>query len=196
MPEVREMSTPGNDSLHGRVPPVGEPTVRRCLSRADVPLEAASNLLRAHASEMHALMVSVGGPSFDVSLHLNAFWEKLDDVLPPRGSYYLVSAPEGSLIGTAALRRLTDEVGEMKHLYVLPEARKLGLGRTLIERRIADAREMGLKTLVADSFVGNHAMMSLYRKLGFHEVAPSEDGATVSITPELTKFLVYFRRDL
>lgn len=163
---------------------------------ADIPLEAARALLLEHGHLMHDRMVGSGGPSFDIMLHLDAFFNKIDQVLPPNGRFYLVWNEAGQLVATGALRKLSDEVGEMKHLYVKPQTRGAGLGRELVMRRIEDARAMGLKTLVADTFAANPEMPALYDRIGFLRVPPSDISGTSRISPELADHMLFFRLDL
>lgn len=163
---------------------------------ADIPFEAANALLLEHAALMHGLMIAGGGPTFDHARHIAAFWDRVDGVLPPDGRFYLAWGPDGRVAGTGSLRRLAGDVGEMKHLYVRPEARGQGLGRVLVERRMEDAREMGLRALVADTVAMNRTMPALYDKLGFQRVPPSETSGTMGLSPELAEHLLYFRLDL
>lgn len=174
------------------------PNVRleRYTSRADVPFEAANGILVEHVRLMHDRMVASGGPDFDPMLHVNGFWQKFSQVLPPVGSYYLAWSTTGTVVGTGALRTVSPGVGEMKHLFVRPEARGLGLGRALVEARIADARAMGIKTLLADTFAANPEMPALYDNLGFVRVEPFNVGGTAAISPELVKFMLFFRKSI
>jgi GNAT superfamily N-acetyltransferase len=176
----------------------GYPKVRleRYSSRADVPFEAANALLIEHVQLMRDRMVAGGGPYFDIMLHIDGFWEKFDQVLPPSGSYYLAWSAKGALVGTGALRTVSPGVGEMKHLFVRPEARGTGLGRALVEARIADARAMGIKTLLADTFAANTEMPALYDRLGFSRVDPFSVGGTAAVSPELVEHMLFFRMSL
>lgn len=167
--------------------------LKRYHSRADVPFEAARDLLVEHVRRMRRRMVECGGPDFDIMLHVDGFWNKFDQVQHPVGSYYLAWSAGNKLLGTGALRTISPGVGEMKHLYVRPEARGLGLGRALVEARLADARAMGLKTILADTFAANPEMPALYEKLGFTRVKPYDVGGTAGISPELVEHMLFFR---
>lgn len=60
-------------------------TLTRYMSREDVPFDDANTLLLEHAHLMHGRMVKAGGPDFDIQPHLESFWSKFDQVLPPWG---------------------------------------------------------------------------------------------------------------
>ena len=55
----------------------------------------------------------------------------------------------------------------LEDLYVAPEARREGLGRTLVEAVIDRARERGCRRVELDVNSENPAAMALYRSLGF-----------------------------
>lgn len=170
--------------------------LKRYNSRADVPVKPAKDLLVEHVRRMRRRMVEGGGPDFDIMLHVDGFWNKFDQVLPPIGSYYLAWSADNTLLGTGALRTISPGVGEMKHLYVRPQVRGLGLGQALVEARLVDARAMGLKTLLADTFAANPEMPALYEKLGFTRVEPFDVGGTAGISPELVEHMLFFRMAL
>lgn len=190
------MGNPDHTSVDMAVPHGDAFVLQRYVREEDVPMTDARQLLRDHAVMMHGRMVGAGGPDFDINIHINAFWNGFDAYLPPNGSYYLAHDASGRVVGTAALKRLSETTGEMKHLYVRPEARRKGIAQALVEARIRDAREMGLKELVADTFSPNFEQPALYDKLGFELVGPSEMGTSVTITPELASFILYFKMTL
>ena len=55
----------------------------------------------------------------------------------------------------------------LEDLYVAPEARREGLGRTLVEAVIDRARERGCRRVELDVNSENTAALALYRSLGF-----------------------------
>jgi putative acetyltransferase len=61
------------------------------------------------------------------------------DYAAPEGRL-LLATHEGAPAGCVALHKLNHEICEMKRLYVRPQFRGKGLGRTLAEPIIADAR--------------------------------------------------------
>ncbi|MEL7204116.1 MAG: GNAT family N-acetyltransferase [Pseudomonadota bacterium] len=165
-------------------------------SAQEIPRDTANDFLLEYVATQAAVYERENGVKVDAPAHIKGFWANIDRVLPPQGSYYLVWDAFGQLVGTGALRRVDSTTGEMKHLYVRPEARGSGLGRWLVEQRMRDARSMGLKSLIADTVRGNIEMPALYAKLGFEETEPNARGASVSVMPELAAGLRYFRKDI
>lgn len=94
------------------------------------------------------------------------------DYAPPEGCL-LLAMQDGQPAGCVALHKLDDEYCEMKRLYVRPQFRGHGLGLTLAERVIADARQIGYKYLRLDTVEPvMRAAVAMYRRLGFREIAP------------------------
>ena len=91
-----------------------------------------------------------------------------------------------SAIGCGGIRRLDAATAatrrfEVKHLWVQPRARGLGVGRKLLvelERRASDA---GATHLVLDTNASQREAESLYRSSGFVEVNPYNDNSNASL---------------
>ena len=94
------------------------------------------------------------------------------DYAPPTGRLFL--AEDGDeVIGCVALRKIGDRLGEMKRLYVRPAFRGRGLGRTLTEKLIAEAKHIGYASLRLDTLPGKmDQAIAMYRSLGFYEIPP------------------------
>ena len=106
----------------------------------------------------------------------------------PRGTIVLAFDAAGAPLGCVALRPL-DEPGvcEMKRMYVREAARGTGLGRTLAERILADARERGYRLMRLDTLDRLVPALELYRSLGFRP-APA-------YTPNPEPGVVYLERE-
>lgn len=136
------------------------PTIR-ILTSAD-EMDPVRVLFREYASTL----------GFD--LCFQNFEQELADLpgqyAPPSGC--LLLATEGDEpAGCVALKQLADGVGEMKRLYVRPQHRGTGLGRTLAEQVIREATRLGYQAIRLDtvpSVMGS--AVALYRSLGFQDI--------------------------
>lgn len=90
----------------------------------------------------------------------------------PDGRLYLAKVA-GTLAGCIALRKLDDGICEMKRLFVRDGFRGAKVGVTLIEKLIADAREIGYFRMRLDTFPPKMGKaVSLYESHGFRAIAP------------------------
>ncbi|HWG25461.1 N-acetyltransferase, partial [Actinospica sp.] len=59
-------------------------------------------------------------------------------------------------------------LAELDRVCVVPTARGLGVGRTLVDLLAADAAEHGIEVLGLEVRGNNHAAIALYERCGFH----------------------------
>jgi len=149
---------------------------------------ALKALLREYYETILPRLAAVGGPSLAADTLLEGFDEGLATFLPPEGAVVLAHDERHRLVGCGFLRRIGEGRGELKRLYVMPEAKGRGLGRLLVQERIEAAREMRLSKLFTDTVRGNMPMLSLYASLGFREIPRYEGNAN---DPALAPHLVY-----
>ena len=127
---------------------------------------------------------------------LAEFWTHAEDYLPPNGCLVVARNDAGHMVGCGMMKRLDRDTGELKRVFVTEAARGTGTGRRLIQARIAAARQMGLKRLIADTLTPNVEMRGLYPKLGFVEVAGPLETTTWRDQPMLRPHLHYFVMEL
>jgi putative acetyltransferase len=99
----------------------------------------------------------------------NHFRLDADEVSDGRGAF-LIAWRGGKAIGCGAVRRIENQVGELKRMYVIPEERGSGAGRALVIALEAEARTLGLTRLVLETGARQVAAMALYQRAGFTEV--------------------------
>ncbi len=124
------------------------------------------------------------------------FWENAAGYLPPNGALAIARGTSAQIVGCGMLKRLDNQTGELKRLFVMDAARGTGAGRRLVEIRIAAARDLGFKRLVADTLVSNVEMRRLYPKLGFVEVGAPLDTTSYRDHPALRPHMLFFAMDL
>jgi GNAT superfamily N-acetyltransferase len=83
---------------------------------------------------------------------------------------FLVAALDGEPVGCGALRRLDDGTGELKRMFVAPEARRLGVGRGILDELEQRARALGLRRLVLETGDRQHEATEMYERAGFGRI--------------------------
>ena len=120
------------------------------------------------------------GASLDVDLTYQDFAGELSGLpgkyAAPAGALLLACDPDGEAIGCVGMRPLSDPgVCEMKRLYVSPQGRGLGLGRSLMNAVTDEARRIGYREMRLDTLPTMAAAQGLYRQAGFEEIPPYYD---------------------
>ena len=90
---------------------------------------------------------------------------------PPSGSLLLAMA-KNRAAGCVALRKLDEEICEMKRLYVRPEFRGQKLGKRLTLSIIEEGHIIGFRYMRLDTFIWMKEAVKLYKSLGFREIQP------------------------
>jgi ribosomal protein S18 acetylase RimI-like enzyme len=113
--------------------------------------------------------------SLDVDLCFQGFEQELaelpGDYALPKGRL-LVALDGTTLAGCVALRKISNEVCEMKRLYVRPEFRGKKHGLGLVQAILQEARAIGYRRMRLDTLPSMKQAVALYRSLGFKEIPP------------------------
>ncbi len=96
---------------------------------------------------------------------------------PPTGRL-LLALVEGEPADTAALRLVSAHSSEGKRLYVRPQYRGKGVGRSLLLRLVGEARAAGYREMYGDALKSMTATLQMYSQIGFSEVAPYSSNPT------------------
>ena len=109
---------------------------------------------------------------------------------PPDGRLFLAFAGE-KIAGCIALRKLEEQICEMKRLFVREDFRGLGIGKILIEKLIAEAQTIGYEKMRLDTFPPKMSKaVELYNSYGFYEIESyyhNPYGETLFMELDLTK---------
>lgn len=123
--------------------------------RYDSPV--AEPLVRALLAELYA---RYGQPDADPD-HLDA-----DQLAPPTGGF-VVAWVDADAVGCGALRRVDEQVGEVKRMYVRPSRRGQGVGRAVLAAVEARARTLGYERLILETGTRQPEAIGLYVDAGY-----------------------------
>jgi GNAT superfamily N-acetyltransferase len=73
--------------------------------------------------------------------------------------------------GCVALKQVTDQIGELKRMYVSPNFRGKRIGWHLGKDLLDEARAVGYRWIVLDSHMSMTHAHKIYEELGFKRVA-------------------------
>ncbi|PKG40515.1 GNAT family N-acetyltransferase [Psychromonas sp. Urea-02u-13] len=84
-------------------------------------------------------------------------------------SLYLVALIDGKVVGGCGIAQFADDekVCELRKLFLLPESRGLGLGKTLTESCLTYAKSQGYLQCYLDTLSNMQPAIRLYEGLGF-----------------------------
>ncbi|GAA3770888.1 GNAT family N-acetyltransferase [Streptomyces phyllanthi] len=92
-----------------------------------------------------------------------------------RSGAFLVAYEEGRPVGCGALRRLADGAGEIRHVWVHPDARRLGLARRLLGELERQAVARGHRVVRLDTHASLTEAQAVYRACGYTEIPRYND---------------------
>ena len=107
--------------------------------------------------------------SLDVEYAVNFTMNNLDKFAEPDGRLLLVEV-DGEIAGTISLRKIREDAGEIKRMYVKPKFRGKKLGNLMVEKVISISEENGFSKLFLDTSLFMSSAVSLYKKYGFKEI--------------------------
>ncbi|MCC0657509.1 GNAT family N-acetyltransferase [Clostridioides sp. ES-S-0123-01] len=89
----------------------------------------------------------------------------------PSGSLILAFVDE-NLAGCVALKKLENDVCELKRLYVRDKFRGLKIGKILLEEIVKEAKKIGYTYMRLDTLPSMKSAQGLYEKIGFYDINP------------------------
>lgn len=97
------------------------------------------------------------------------------DTLAGADMHFFVARRQGEALGTGALWHRDPTYGEVKRIYVKPEARGLKLGRLILEKLEKNAREHGLAAMKLETGIHQPEALGLFAAQGFVKCGPFAD---------------------
>ena len=97
----------------------------------------------------------------------------------PHGRLFLALV-EGEPVGATALKRLDDDTGELKRMFVRPAGRGLGVGRLLLDAAEAAAVEIGYTVIRLDTRSELTEAAGLYERSGYVPIERYNDNPTAN----------------
>jgi ribosomal protein S18 acetylase RimI-like enzyme len=89
---------------------------------------------------------------------------------------FLVMTENDQLICTGAIRKLEDELCELKRLWLLTEYHGQGLGYRMLQELLTFARERGyLRIRLETDPIAQSRALEFYKRLGFYEIVSYTD---------------------
>ena len=121
--------------------------------------------------------------------------DHLSDVFKTAGSIYFVAEWNGEITGGGGIyptANLPDGVCELVKLYLSPIARGKGIGKILMQKCIAAAKELGYKKIYLETMPELIIAIPMYEKSGFTHLCAAEGssghtGCTIWMIKDLEK---------
>jgi putative acetyltransferase len=111
------------------------------------------------------------GANHPGTVYYDSTTDALYELFRTPGSVYYVATIGDRIIGGAGIfpsDGLPVGVCELVKMYLLPEGRGQGLGRGLIEKALAFARESGYRQVYLETMPELRQAVRVYEKFGFH----------------------------
>lgn len=128
-------------------------------------------LFRERVSAVNLIVSREYNISLDVKASLEQDMARLQQYSPPSGCL-LLAEYDGKITGCAGLRKMIENVGEVKRMYVRPEYRRKGIGRSLLQAIITQARQIGYSRLRLESAPFSKEAQALFYSEGFQKIEP------------------------
>jgi putative acetyltransferase len=114
---------------------------------------------------------------YAAAININLDFQHFEEELKTLQQMY--AAPQGGIIlcreedvyiACVAVRKINEEVAELKRMFVQPQYQGKGTGKVLLEKSLALARQCGYKKIRLDTLNYMHPAIELYKAHGFYEI--------------------------
>jgi putative acetyltransferase len=104
------------------------------------------------------------------TVYFDSTTDALFELFQVPNAAYFVAEVNGKILGGGGIyptEGLPEGTCELVKMYLLPEARGIGLGRTLIEKCLETAKEEGFQQVYLETLDELHLALKIYAKFGF-----------------------------
>ena len=130
--------------------------------------------------------------SLEIKSILEQDMEKIEVFMYPHSR--LLLAKDGDFyVGIVCIRKIAQDVGEIKRMYVRPKLRGSGIGRLLLETAIIESRDIGYSKIRLDSTRFMTTAHALYKSAGFYEIDPYIES---EIPPMFHEYWIFMEKQL
>jgi GNAT superfamily N-acetyltransferase len=164
-----------NDASEPRLVPVADAATRA----------AAEALIREYLGFIQDSARQHYGLEFDVEAMVRSDLDDRAKFYPPGDRFYLLRLGN-DYVGVGCLKQLAEGTAEVQRMYVRPAARGIGAGRLVVDRLLADARQMRFGRVRLESLRLLAPAHQLYRSVGFREIDPYADSSMKDYQPGAT----------
>jgi putative acetyltransferase len=124
--------------------------------------------VRALVAELNEVLLALSPP--EACYHLT-----VEQMAEPGVTVWIARDGDGSVIGCGALKRHSQQVGEVKRMFTRPQWQGRGIGRDILARIIDAAQDDGISELVLETGDQHPAAWAIYEKAGFTRCGPVLD---------------------
>jgi putative acetyltransferase len=104
------------------------------------------------------------------TVYFDAATDHLYELFQKEASAYFVAEINGKIVGGGGIyptEGLPADTCELVKMYLLPEARGIGLGRSIIEKCLQTARDFGFRKIYLETMPELKLALKVYEKFGF-----------------------------
>ena len=98
-----------------------------------------------------------------------------DAFRPPNGCFVIIRSADTAVAGCAGVQWLDDRTGEVKRMWISPDARGRGLGKRLLQHLEATIADSGRTRVLLDTNGTLAEAIAMYTSGGYREVPPYND---------------------
>jgi putative acetyltransferase len=133
--------------------------------------------ITAHTEKEYAAAAMLFN-EYAATININLDFQHFYDELKMLQQMY--AAPEGGIIlcreaaayiACVAVRKISVEIAELKRMFVQPQYQGMGIGKILLQKSLALARQCGYKKIRLDTLNYMQPAIELYKAHGFYEIA-------------------------